>query len=410
MTDKEHRKLMPLDEARERMYAIVDTVAETEVTPLPNLLGRILAEAAISPRDVPPADNSAMDGYALRHQDLLTSTTLRLAGKALAGQPFAGHLEAGQCVRITTGGEIPLGADSVVMQEDTSSDGNQIHVLTAPAPMANIRRAGEDIARDETILAAGGRLGAVDIGLLASLGIAAVAVRRKLRIALLATGSELKSPGQPLGAGDIYESNRYVLGAMLTRLGAEVIDLGVVADDPVLLRAAFVEASQNTDAVIASGGASVGEADYTRALLAELGTVDFWQVAIKPGKPFIFGQLGDAVFFGLPGNPVSALITFHQLAVPVLRKMQGDNSPPPLALNATATSAIRRNRLRLDLQRGWLRSDGDGNLLVTPDPKQSSAALSSMSRSNCFIWLEPGAVSLGKGEAVRVLPFDDLLR
>lgn len=403
-------RLMPLDEALGRMLAAVQGVSETELVPLRDLPGRVLATAVISPRHVPPTDNSAMDGYALRHQDLIPSAALRLIGKSLAGQPFAGNLKPHQCVRIATGAEIPTGADTVVMQEDTATDGDLVRVLKAPKPMANVRRAGEDIARGETILAAGHRLGPVDVGVLASLGIPAIAVRRKLRVALLATGSELTRPGQPLAAGAIYESNRYVLAAMLARLGAELIDLGVVADDPELLRAAFLDASARADAVIASGGASVGEADYTRTLLAELGAVEFWQVAIKPGKPFLFGKLGASVFFGLPGNPVSALVTFHQLAAPVLRKMQGENRSPSLPLQAAATCAIQRNRLRLDLQRGWLHSDRNGRLLVTPDPKQSSGALSSLTRSNCFIWLEPGTNDLGKGKTVQVLPFDELLR
>ncbi len=410
--------LLPLAEARARMLAVVTPVAATETLPLAALSGRILTADVVSARAVPPADNSAMDGYACRHRDLplAAAVGLALVGKALAGRPFGGVLASGQCVRITTGGEVPPGADTVVMQEHTQAVGDRVWVERAPAAGANIRRAGEDIASGATLFGAGHRLSPVDIGLLASVGIAQVTVRRRLRVALLATGSELRAPGEALGPGDIYESNRFVLAAMLARFGAEVIDLGVVADDPALLRAAFVEAGSRADAVIATGGASVGEADYTHALLAELGKVDFWQVAIKPGKPFIFGHLsghrGPSLFFGLPGNPVSALVTFHQLAVPVLRHLQGERHPPPLLLQARVTGAIRRNRLRLDLQRGRLEAPkaGGDELIVTVDHQQSSGALSSLSRSNCFVLIEAGAGSVAAGDLVAVLPFDELLR
>lgn len=424
--------LLPLAEALARMLAAVTPVAATETLPLAALSGRILVADVVSTRAVPPADNSAMDGYACRHADLALAAHLGLVlvGKALAGHPFGGVLEAGQCVRITTGGELPVGADTVVMQEHSQVIGDRVYIERAPAPGTNIRRSGEDIASGATLLTAGHRLGPVDIGLLASVGIAQVAVRRRLRVALLATGSELRAPGEPLGRGDIYESNRFVLAAMLARFGAELIDLGVVADDPALLRAAFGEASGRADAVIASGGASVGEADYTHALLTELGAVDFWRVAIKPGKPFMFGHLfnypfdrgAPSLFFGLPGNPVAALVTFHQLVVPVLRRLQGERHSPPLLLQATLTDSVRRNRLRLDLQRGLLAaapsgSAGLGNsglgnpgLIVTPDFQQSSGALSSVSRSNCFVLIEAGEGSVAASDPVTVLPFDELLR
>lgn len=410
MTASSESSLLSIDLASQRMATAVSAVSSSESVPLLQLAGRVLAEPVVSPRNVPPADNSAMDGYALRHHDLASGGCLRLVGKAFAGQPFGGYVDAGTCVRITTGAEIPAGTDTVVMQEDVESDGESVRILSIPAPTANVRRTGEDIARGETVLAAGRRLGAVDIGLLASLGVAAAPAYPRLRVAVIATGDELKTPGSSLAPGEIYESNRYVIGAMLSRLGAELIDLGVVPDDPALLRAAFVSASVQADAVIVSGGASVGEADYTHSLLAELGAVNFWQVAIKPGKPFLFGRLGTCVFFGLPGNPVSALVTFHQLVAPVLRKMQGENAPPPLAVTAATTQAIRRNRSRVDLQRGWLRNEPDDSLSVTPDSKQGSAALSSMARSNCFIWIEPGPARIQAGDPVRVLPFDDLLR
>ncbi len=415
-------ELLPLQQARARMLSAVQAVAESEVVALPDLPGRILAADLVASDAVPPSDNSAMDGYALRSTDLAETAAFRVVGQALAGQPFTGVLAPGECVLITTGAIIPDGADTVVVKELAQVDGVAGDAIELPTVRfaerlyreqqagQNIRRAGEDIAPGQKLIAAGHRCGPIDPGLLASVGRREARVKRVLKVALCATGSELITPGEPLAPGQIYESNRYFLTAMLQRLGVCVIDLGVVPDHPQLLRQAFVRGAAEADALIVTGGASVGEADYTRALLAELGAVDFWKVAIKPGKPFLFGTLQQAVFFGLPGNPVSALVTFHQLVVPTLQKMQGATAIAPLILSATTTVAMTPNRLRLDLQRGWLQAGENGLPVVTPDPQQGSGVLSAMSRSNCFILLEPGDQVVAAGTIVSVLPFDELLK
>lgn len=415
MTDpgaKMGAQLLPLQAAREHMLAAVQPLGAREVVALDALPGRILADDVVAPLNSPPTDNSAMDGYALRVQDAIEYTRLQVIGEAMAGVPFTGVVASGQAVRIMTGATLPEGTDTVVMQENVARQGDQIVLNSLPTAGENVRRAGEDICFGETLLGAGHRLGAVDIGLLATMGLAEVPVIVPLKVALFASGDELRAPGQALGPGEIYDSNRYFLKAMLNKLGCSVADLGVIADDIDQLRAAYQQASNQADVVITCGGASVGEADYVQRLLAELGEVGFWKVAIKPGKPFMFGRLQGSVFFGLPGNPVSALVTFHQLVLPVLQRMQGQKSGIDVQHTFTArvTCDIRRNRQRLDFQRGLLVADSAGGFAVTPDRQQSSGALGPMRRSNCFILLEAGADPLRKGESVTVLPFDEWLR
>ena len=391
-----------------------DKLANEEKVPLADLPGRILAADIVSPINAPPADNSAMDGYAFNFAALddnnLENAVLTLAGKALAGEPFVGSVRADQCLRIMTGAEVPESCDTVVMQENVTVDGETITLKKIPKPQANVRYAGEDITKGETLFRAGHRLGPVDIGLLATMGIVEAAVWQRLKVAVFANGSELRAPGEVLGAGEIYDSNRHFLKAMLDRLGCEVLDIGVIPDDLEQLRAAYIKADASADAVITCGGASVGEADYTRQLLREQGDIGFWKVAIKPGKPFMFGHLASSTFFGLPGNPMSALVTFYQLVLPVLQKMQGLEAASAQALFARASCDIPRNRSRLEFLRARLTTDSSGELLVTPDKQQSSGALSSFARSNCFIVLEAGENILLKGERVDVQVFDAILR
>jgi len=404
--------LLSLDQARAHMLAAVAPVSGSQTLALVDLPGRVLATDITSPINAPPANNSAMDGYAFKCSSPGNSSTDEyvLAGKALAGEPYVGAVQAGQCIRIMTGAELPEDCDTVVMQENVKADGDVIRLVKPPKPQANVRYAGEDIAKGETLFTAGHRLGPVDIGLLATMGVAEVAVRPRLKVAVFANGSELRAPGEMLAAGEIYDSNRYFLGAMLDRLGCEVVDIGVIPDDLEQLRTAYKEADASADVVITCGGASVGEADYTRQLLSEQGDIGFWKVAIKPGKPFMFGKLASSTFFGLPGNPMSALVTFYQLVLPILQKMQGVEAAPVLLLTARASCDIRRNRSRLEFLRASLTSDSDGELLVTPDKQQSSGALSSFARSNCFILLEAGERPVKKGDRVRLQLFDAVLR
>lgn len=400
--------LLPLNDALASMLERLDCCCEAESVPLPLALGRILADDILSPLSVPPFDNSAMDGYAVRLADLAAGQPLMLAGKAFAGQPYEGDWPAGHCVRIMTGAPIPLGTDAVVMQEETKAEGDKVTFLSQPMPGQNIRRRGEDITEGASVLGTGTRLTPRELPLLASLGIATLEVRRPLKVAIFSTGDELKPVGTPLAHGDIYDSNRYGVRAMLERMGIACLDLGIIPDDPAQLRAAFLKAEQEADALITTGGVSVGEADFTKQLLEELGEIGFWKLAIKPGKPFAFGRLPNAWFFGLPGNPVSAMVTFDQLVQPALAKLAGQRWTPPLRLCATTTEPLKKSPGRLDFQRGIL-SLGQNGPEVRSTGSQDSGVFSSLSRANCYIVLEQERGKVMAGETVTVEPFTGLL-
>lgn len=399
--------LMPLEDAINQLLNSVKPLTHTESVQLELSLDRILAADITAPINVPGYDNSAMDGYALRAEDITAdNNTLTQAGKSFAGAPYPDTLQAGQCVRIMTGAQIPSGADTVVMQEDTACDNEQITFLTSIKPGSHIRKAGEDICNGEVVLEKGRRLRPADLGLLASLGLAEVTVYRKLRIALFSTGDELRLPGQALDPGCIYDSNRFVVEAMLKRLGIDILNLGILPDEKDALRSAFDDAASSCDAIITSGGVSVGEADYTKDILDELGKVNFWKVAVKPGKPFAFGHVGAAVFFGLPGNPVSAAVTFHQLALPAIQKMAGEIAEPTLSVQAYTEHTLRKHPGRTDFQRGVLTQQEDGSWQVCDTGSQGSGMLSSMVKSNCYIRLESAAGNTAAGDIVEVIPYD----
>ena len=400
--------LLPLSDALQGMLEQLACCCDSEQLPLPQALGRILASDIASPLAVPPFDNSAMDGYAVRLADLAAGIPLIMAGKAFAGQPYQGEWPAGHCVRIMTGAPVPEGTDAVVMQEETQADGDRITFLAQPEPGQNIRRAGSDIGKGACVLQAGIRLTPREMPLLASLGIATVPVRRPLKVAIFSTGDELKPVGTPLAHGDIYDSNRYGVRAMLARLGCDCLDLGIIPDDPAQLRAAFIRADEEADVLITTGGVSVGEADFTKQLLDELGEIGFWKLAIKPGKPFAFGRLPRAWFFGLPGNPVSAMVTFDQLVQPALAKLAGQHFERPLQLQAVTTEPLKKSPGRLDFQRGIL-SQGPNGLEVRSTGSQDSAVFSSLSRANCYIILERERGRVAVGETVTVEPFGGLL-
>ncbi|HHC5059161.1 TPA: molybdopterin molybdotransferase MoeA [Aeromonas veronii] len=400
--------LLPLSDALQGMLEQLACCCDSEQQPLPEALGRVLASDIASPLAVPPFDNSAMDGYAVRLSDLTAGTPLIMAGKAFAGQPYQGEWPAGHCVRIMTGAPVPPGTDAVVMQEETQADGDRITFLAQPEPGQNIRRAGSDIGKGACVLPAGTRLTPREMPLLASLGIATVPVRRPLKVAIFSTGDELKPVGTPLAHGDIYDSNRYGVRAMLARMGCDYLDLGIIPDDPAQLRAAFIRADKEADVLITTGGVSVGEADFTKQLLDELGEIGFWKLAIKPGKPFAFGRLPRAWFFGLPGNPVSAMVTFDQLVQPALAKLAGQHFERPLQLKAIAAEPLKKSPGRLDFQRGIL-SQGPNGLEVRSTGSQDSAVFSSLSRANCYIVLERERGRVAAGETVTVEPFGGLL-
>ncbi|MCC1495932.1 gephyrin-like molybdotransferase Glp [Alcanivorax sp. 1008] len=398
--------MLPLEVCRARLLDSVTAINTGQSVSLTEAIGRVTSEAITAAHDVPPADNSAMDGYAIHQADLHSKTALTLIGSSFAGHPFNGTLQPGQCVRIMTGANVPEGAAAVIMQEQVLCHDDLVSLQRELQSGENIRRRGEDIRASETLLPAGRRLRAADIGLLASQGIATVKVQRRLRVALISTGDELVPAGQPLGPGQIYDSNRAMLQAALSETGFTVIDMGHVADNAKALRQRFLEADASADAVITSGGVSVGEADLVRQVVGDIGDIHIWKVAIKPGKPFAFGKLPNSVFFGLPGNPVSALVTLMQLAMPALLSMQGNGWQAALTMQAKLQAPIKKKPGRADYQRGIVSQSEDGELLVTPLGNQGSGVLTSMSKANCFIVLGQDQGSVSQGEYVTVEPFN----
>lgn len=400
--------LLPLADALRLMQQAITPIADLESVPLVDALDRVLAEAIDSPISVPGQDNSAMDGYALRAIDGIENAQLKIMGRAMAGHVFSGEVSANECVRIMTGAVIPTGADCVVMQEQVVVSDHQIQLTRNISGGENIRRAGEDIQRGDLVLPSGKRLSPIDIGMLASIGIKQVKVTRRLRVAVFSTGDELTPLGEPLPSGAIYDSNRYALIALLTRANMDVIDLGLLPDDFFAIENTFLQAKNIADIVISSGGVSVGDADYTKQVLDKLGDIHFWKVAMKPGKPFAFGKLGDGWFFGLPGNPVSAVVTFHQLVLPILRSLSGEAPEPAPTLRAEAATPFKKVPGRTDFQRGIFRCE-EGVNKVYSTGMQSSGMLSSMAHANCYIILEQERGSVAPGESVTVLLFDGFI-
>jgi molybdopterin molybdotransferase len=353
-----------------------------------------------------------MDGYAITSDDIgvdQASKPLTVVGEAFAGNPFAGNIQAGESVRIMTGAMIPQGADTIVMQEQATRTDNLIVIENNVHKGDHVRFAGEDMCIGQTILHPGKLITPAELGLLASLGIAEVAVKRRLRVAFFSTGDELSSVGQVLKEGQIYDSNRYTLYGMLERLGAEVIDMGVVKDSRDAIRTAFKQAASMADAILTSGGVSVGEADYVKDTLEELGEVNFWRVAMKPGKPLAIGRIDNAAFFGVPGNPVSAMATFYQFALPALQKQAGMDAPLKLILKARTQSRLQKAVGRLEYQRGVLGYDEQGELVVNTTGVQGSHILTSMSLANCFIILDAESEGVHEGELVKVQPFAGII-
>lgn len=408
------KPMLSAEQAVAQMLAQVQPLAQQVTVPLGEALDRVLAEPILSAFNVPGYDNAAMDGYALRIAEVTPNQPLTVVGVALAGHAFTDSVPAGCCVRITTGAVLPSGLDTVVMQEQValteSAQGKTIQCQLQPTRGEHVRRAGEDIAQGQQVFSAGHKIRPADLGLLASLGFANVNVKRRLKVAIFSTGDELLPPGQPLLPGHIYDSNRYVMAAMLQRLGVEVLDLGLLPDNLTAIEQAFGKAMTQADALITSAGVSVGEADYTRQILQKLGQVNFWQVAIKPGKPFAFGKLNNCWFFGLPGNPVAAVVTLEQLVQPVLRKLSGEASEyMPALLQAMCSVPLKKQPGRQDFQRGWYWQ-GEQGLNVKTLGSQSSGMLSSIANANCYIVLPADSGSLPAGERVSILPFSDLLR
>ncbi|CAG2154197.1 Molybdopterin molybdenumtransferase [Cupriavidus campinensis] len=409
---------LPVAQANAIIGEVVEPVRGTEQLALRTALDRVLAEDVISPIDVPAHDNSAMDGYAFQSAALAAGgdVVLEVIGTAYAGNACDAAPTAGQAVRIMTGAIMPGGCDTVVPQEfvDVQAGGNQIRFAAdAVRPGDNRRLRGEDLARGQAALAAGRILQPADLGLLASLGVAEIKVRRRLRVAFFSTGDELRSIGEPLDPGCVYDSNRYTLHGMLRRLNVELIDMGVVRDDPAALEAAFRSACENADAVITSGGVSVGEADYTKQIMARLGDVTFWKIAMRPGRPMAFGRIAsngrEALLFGLPGNPVAVMVTFYHFVRGALHRQMGANVPPLPLMRVRSAAAIRKKPGRTEYQRGILAPAADGGWEVRITGQQGSGVLRSMSEANCFIVLGHEQEAVAAGDLVEVMLFDGLM-
>ena len=409
--DQMASSLLSVNDARQRILESVTVVAGHEKIAIRASLNRILDSDILSPINVPSYDNSAMDGYAINSADIPSSgqVVLNLAGKSFAGQPYNKKMLPGQTIRIMTGAMMPEGADSVVMQEHAQVDGDNITITSSHCKGENVRYIGEDMKDGEIILQPGKKITPAELGLLSSLGIAEVKVKRKLRVAFFSTGDELRSVGEPLKQGQIYDSNRYTLYGMLQRLNVELIDMGVIADNRDDIRQAFTDAASIADAVITSGGVSVGEADFVKDTLEELGQVNFWRVAMKPGKPMAIGTIGNAAFFGVPGNPVSAMAVFYQFVQPALSKMMGHEAVFKLEMKLPCLTALHKAPGRLEYQRGVMSYDDKGKMVVTTSGKQGSHILTSMSRANCFIVLEADNAGVAEGGLVTVQPFTDFV-
>jgi molybdopterin molybdotransferase len=397
--------MIPVAEARARILADVVTTTPEETLPVARGLGRVLARDVTAPFDVPPADNSAVDGYAVRASDLVPGrrVRLRVVADLPAGTVYAGHLEPGRTLRIMTGAPIPPGADTVVPKELSQAAGDDVE-LGEVEPGANVRASGEDVRAGTVVLRTGAVLRPQDLGLIASLGFAEVRVRQRPRVALLSTGDEVAEPGRPRRPGQIYDANRFSLGGMVESAGAEAIDLGIVPDLEGILRARLLQAAEGADAVLTSGGVSVGDYDLVKSVLGEIGGVDFWQVAMQPGRPLAVGRIAGVPFFGLPGNPVASLLCFHLFVRPALWKLGGRSRLEPECVTATALEPMRKKEGRREFKRGVLRFTDRGFEVSTTGP-QGSGILSSMVAANCLIILEESRGDILAGERVLVEPF-----
>lgn len=402
---------LPVHVALQRIQSSLAPIGGFEKVAIRNALDRVLIKNVRSAIDVPGHTNSAMDGYAIDAAQIpfQGQRELKVVGTAWAGRPFLGAIGADECVRIMTGAVMPAGTDTVIMQEHVEQRSGCIRFEATHSPGQNVRHAGEDIAKGEIVLVKGKRMTPADLGLLASVGIPEVPVHRRLRVAFFSTGDELRSIGEALDEGMIYDSNRYTLFGMLSRLGAEVVDMGVIRDVREDIFRAFAEAAACTDVIITSGGVSVGEADYVKEALEKTGKVEFWKVAMKPGRPLAFGRVNDAYFFGLPGNPVSVMVTFYIFVQPALRRLMGEHDAETLSLKVPCTSKLHKRPGRVEYQRGILQHDGDRNYTVSKTGPQGSGILHSMTQANCLIVLSRECSGVSPGEEVQVIPFQGLV-
>ena len=404
LCSKESSPMLSIEDALARIKNTIHPLKDSETVLLKNALGRILSEAVYAPINSPNETNSAMDGYAFSSAEITKGRefSLNLIGTSWAGRPFKGVLQAGQCIRVFTGAVVPSEADSIIMQEHVESDGQCIHFPIDTIGGQHIREVGEDMQQGSLLFASPKKLNAIDLGLLASAGVCEVSVSRPVKIAFFSTGDELTELGKPLFSGQIYDSNRYALHGLLNNINYIVTDMGVIGDDKQLLEESFIEAAKNHDVIITTGGVSVGEADYVKEILSRCGEVNFWKIAIKPGKPLAFGKIGDCYFFGLPGNPVAVILTFQYIVSPALKHLLGATETKTIKLAAICTSTLKKAPGRQEYQRGILTQDAAGNFFVASSGKQGSNIMKSLSEANCYIVLPVACEGIQAGERVMI--------
>ncbi|EJE4163264.1 bifunctional molybdopterin-guanine dinucleotide biosynthesis adaptor protein MobB/molybdopterin molybdotransferase MoeA [Vibrio parahaemolyticus] len=391
-------------QGQEKILSLVNTVSEIEACKIENAYGRVLAEHIISPVNVPQYTNSAMDGYAIRSDDV-DRDSYQVVAEVMAGHAYDQPLEVGQAVKIMTGAPTPLNGDTVVMREQASQEGDKVTFNDSNIKAGqNVRQAGEDLAIGSDVFTAGTRLASPEMGMIASLGFGEANVFRKLKVAVFSTGDEVQAPGTEQKANSIYDSNRFTIMGMLEKLGCEILDFGILEDNEQLMIEALENASAQADVVMTSGGVSVGDADYIKLALDKLGQIDFWRINMRPGRPLAFGQINNKPFFGLPGNPVAVMVSFINFVEPALRKMQGEQGWKPLKVNAIATENLRSRQGRTEFSRGIYELDDTGRLTVRTTGKQGSGILRSMSEANCLIEISPAIDTVKVGESVTIIP------
>ncbi|MFL0864952.1 bifunctional molybdopterin-guanine dinucleotide biosynthesis adaptor protein MobB/molybdopterin molybdotransferase MoeA [Vibrio parahaemolyticus] len=391
-------------QGQEKVLSLVNTVSEIEACKIENAYGRVLAEDIISPVNVPQYTNSAMDGYAIRSDDV-DRDSYQVVAEVMAGHAYDQPLEVGQAVKIMTGAPTPLNGDTVVMREQASQEGDKVTFNGSNIKAGqNVRQAGEDLAIGSDVFTAGTRLASPEMGMIASLGFGEANVFRKLKVAVFSTGDEVQAPGTEQKANSIYDSNRFTIMGMLEKLGCEILDFGILEDNEQLMIEALENASAQADVVMTSGGVSVGDADYIKLALDKLGQIDFWRINMRPGRPLAFGQINNKPFFGLPGNPVAVMVSFINFVEPALRKMQGEQGWKPLKVNAIATENLRSRQGRTEFSRGIYELDDSGRLTVRTTGKQGSGILRSMSEANCLIEISSAIDTVKAGESVTIIP------
>ncbi|EOV4650275.1 bifunctional molybdopterin-guanine dinucleotide biosynthesis adaptor protein MobB/molybdopterin molybdotransferase MoeA [Vibrio parahaemolyticus] len=391
-------------QGQEKILSLVNTVSEIEACKIENAYGRVLTEHIISPVNVPQYTNSAMDGYAIRSDDV-DRDSYQVVAEVMAGHAYDQPLEVGQAVKIMTGAPTPRNGDTVVMREQAIQEGDKVTFNGANIKAGqNVRQAGEDLAIGSDVFTAGTRLASPEMGMIASLGFGEANVFRKLKVAVFSTGDEVQAPGTEQKANSIYDSNRFTIMGMLEKLGCEILDFGILEDNEQLMIEALENASAQADVVMTSGGVSVGDADYIKLALDKLGQIDFWRINMRPGRPLAFGQINNKPFFGLPGNPVAVMVSFINFIEPALRKMQGEQGWKPLKVNAIATENLRSRQGRTEFSRGIYELDDTGRLTVRTTGKQGSGILRSMSEANCLIEISPAIDTVKAGESVTIIP------